>query len=170
MKRRNLTLTFLAASAALLATTGALPAEEGHRGPRGPRAERGHHARGPMQALGTLDLTEAQREEIKALLETHREMIEPLHEEGRMIREEIKTLTEQDAPDAEQLGSLMLEGKALREEIRSAREASWEEVKTLLTPEQLEKLALLEEMHQSRRHERKERREGRRGRTPHPEG
>lgn len=98
-----------------------------------------------------LDLTEEQRAEAHEILTAHREETRAARQEIRTIHETLQSTLDAGDADAQQVGELVIQAHGLRRELRSEREALHEELKKLLTPEQLEKLELLEEMKPERR-------------------
>lgn len=115
----------------------------GHGGPKGGMFGRGgphgHGAGGDMEGIGErladeLDLTEAQLEQV-------REIIEARFEEAKEIREQVRT------------GAITRE--QARELQRAIRESGREQIEEILTDEQRTRM---EELHQERREERIDRR------------
>lgn len=97
---------------------------------------------------GWLELTDEQIEAARALFETVRTEAEPLRDEQKALRDELRTVLEADAPDATEVGTLVLALHDNRQEIRGLREAAWADFEALLTPEQLEKLEQLQAVRQ----------------------
>lgn len=102
----------------------------GHRGPG--------FGIGPMAGL---DLTDAQREQMKALHEKRRAALAPLMEEARTTREAFERALAAESPDPTAVGEAALAMKAAREKMHAAHEATRKEVEKILTDEQRAQLA-----------------------------
>jgi Spy/CpxP family protein refolding chaperone len=152
MTRKNLTYA-LAAVAALgigAATLGAQPpGGPGHGGPGGPEGigrppgqaeHRGPDLLNPRFLARYLELTEEQREELKAILETHRDAVRPIQEEIRTLGQELRALLESESPDPANVGEIVLEIQALHQDVAAARQVLLDDIRASLTPEQQEKL------------------------------
>lgn len=118
----------------------------GHRGHRGPK--RLHDLRFLTRFL---ELTDEQIDQARSLFEGTRELTQPIREDLRATHRELRTLLDTDAPDANRVGSLVLEMHDLREQLRQSRELAFEDFRALLTPEQLDKLETLKEARDARR-------------------
>jgi len=94
-------------------------------GPGGPGPGRGRLA----EELGLGD-------EQKAQLEA----IQPLMEAARQAHEAFRSALESENPEATAVGQAALAMKAAERKVRAARDAAFEEMKDVLTPEQREKL------------------------------
>ncbi|MCA9566662.1 MAG: periplasmic heavy metal sensor [Myxococcales bacterium] len=102
---RNLTKTFIALSALAL---GGLAVAGPHGGPGGPGGPGGHgpgHAM--IRAIHELDLTDAQRQSIREILEDGREERMDGRDEHRAFMEQIKAELLSDAPDVKRLHQLV---------------------------------------------------------------
>jgi Spy/CpxP family protein refolding chaperone len=177
--RSSTRLTAIAAGLALAAALVITPAADAQRRGGFDRAERGgghgahhrghrgHHGGGDMLPLGALghrlELTDAQKEQAKALGETFRETTEPLREEIHANHQELKTLLDGNGASATQVGELMLEIDAARDQIAIQRDGLIEDFKEILTPEQLERFEEFQERWQERQEARQERRADRFG-------
>ena len=144
----------------LLAVAGAAAFAQGPGGPggpgrRGPGAGRG----GPQAALPlrALDLTDAQRDQVRQLTEQHREQSRDLLERVRAARDaqrkagEAVPFSEQDVRAAAQaLGELESELAVSQARLQS-------EIQALLTPEQQQKLQTMRAERAARAKQREER-------------
>lgn len=134
MKTMRLTM----AAAVVAAMVGAGVATAQGPGGHGP----GHGGPGfGMGPMAGLDLTDAQREQMKALHEKRRAALEPLREEARTTREAFERALEADSPDPTAVGEAALAMKAAREKMHAAHEATRAEVEKMLTDEQRAQLA-----------------------------
>lgn len=99
-----------------------------------------HHHRGMMKAVWQLDLSEEQQEQIRALMEqkreTFREQMLAKRETRKALREAI-TAEPYDAARVQQLAEA--KGAAVTERILKRAETS-QQIRALLTPEQLTEL------------------------------
>ena len=106
-----------------------MPGPEGPGG-TGPRMGR---AEGMARFLG---LSEAQKVEVRKLMEGRRAEHEALREQVEANSEELKKALESASPVPAEVGELAIEGHRLREQGRALREAQDKAVRALLTPEQ----------------------------------
>ena len=120
---------------------------EGRRG--GMRREGMHKGMGVLRGLRELNLTEAQHQQVRSIMERFVETTKPQREALMQLREQ----REQGATD-EQLGE---RAKQLRGEIRTAMQSARAEVVAILTPEQRTQLEKMEQEHKARRDERRKR-------------
>jgi len=119
----------------------------------GPGADAGARGAGPggpgfmlPRIARALDLSDAQVEQTRALLQDLGDTVKPLREQGQALRQEIADLLDSDSPDATAIGEKVIEGHSLREQSRAA----WEDLQTafeaLLTPAQKERWELLKDI------------------------
>ena len=140
----------------VLAAQGRGPGGTGGRGPGGP----GGHGAGI--ALRALDLTEAQREQVRQLTEQYREQTRTLVERVRAAREaqreamEATTFNEQEVRvTAQAFAEAQTEMAVLQARLRS-------DIHALLTPDQQQQLATMQAERETRQAERRERMQQRR--------
>ncbi|HEV2912806.1 MAG TPA: Spy/CpxP family protein refolding chaperone [Pyrinomonadaceae bacterium] len=124
-------------------------AQQGERGP-GRGRYRGRGDRGFMRLLRELDLTEAQAEQARTIIENHKAAIEPQRQELFRLREQ----REQGADQAD----LQPRAQALREQIHESAKNMRAQLLSILTPDQRAKLDQMETEFKARRAERRERR------------
>jgi periplasmic protein CpxP/Spy len=108
---------------------------QGYRGGRERAPGRGIRA-----ALATLDLTDAQKEKVRALFEAEKPKHEALRLEGRTAREALEAAASAEQPDPAAVGAAFLRVQANRKTAKAERSASKEKLEALLTPEQRAKL------------------------------
>lgn len=156
LNRRHFTVAAGVLLAGLLSAA-AVHAQPGPIGPRGPRPglDGGPGALG--LALRQLNLTESQREQIRAILQTHRDEQLAIAQRIREQRQAVAALVTADAIDEgairaahDKLAAAMADGAILRARIRS-------EVMQVLTPEQQAKARQLRAEAEQRRQARAER-------------
>lgn len=129
--------------------------KEGKRGRHGRRGmRRGRGARGLVRGLSRVNLTDAQKSQVKTLLQTQRTGNKPLREEARtlMMKRRDGTITEADKT---RLGEI-------RTEMKNSSVQTKNSILGLLTPEQTQKLEQMKAERQRRMEERRQRRQLRR--------
>lgn len=165
--------------------------EPGSGGPRadierGDRRQRSHdgrrmqhpgfaregHGRGMMHpggpgglkmALRRLNLSESQREQIRAIFETGRGRVEANHERMRAVGAELREQIETDPFDEEAVRAKAEAVAAFQVEMAVLRARRSGRIRALLTPEQLDRLQQMRQERESFREERRERFEPREG-------
>jgi Spy/CpxP family protein refolding chaperone len=90
-----------------------------------------------------LELSEAQVGEWQEIAARHHEQAGQRRDRIASLREEFRTLAEQETPNLEQLGQTALDLHREMETMRTGRDEIMAEIETILTPEQSEKLAAL---------------------------
>ena len=115
----------------------------------------GHQGRGflppPWILEEVLELTEEQLSQIEGLQEEMRAQVKPIREEGRELRREIKAELNQEEPSPLRVGELVISGHDLRKQMREIHQSLRESFQSVLTPDQLEKLAELKNRRGGRR-------------------
>jgi protein CpxP len=152
MTRTKKLLGVAALSVFGLATAG-LAADEG-RGPGGPGHGRmGRHGRHGFRGdFRGLDLTDAQKAQLKSMHEQQREAMKPVMEQQRQLRQQIREALESANPDAARIGQLEIQAHRLRQQMKAEHEKMREAFVNILTPEQKAQF-------EKRRLEREQRRE-----------
>ncbi len=118
----------LAASAAL--------AQAGPGGPGRP----GKFAHAIRAAMATLDLTDAQKEQVKAIFASHKEDGMAFREQAKADREALKVAASAAKPDPATVGAAFLKVRADGEAVKAKMKAVHAEINAVLTPEQRAKL------------------------------
>ena len=125
----------------------------GPAGVRGPHGSGNPHGRVPLaQRAGAeriaryLELTAAQKEAIRELVEAHRTAVGPLAEERRSLRQQLGGVLEQREPDAAAIGRLVIELKERRQALRASRAGLGERIAEVLVGEQKVKWQHLQEL------------------------
>lgn len=127
----------LAAATALLFTLGvALASAQDGRHEHG-KWEGGF---GMMRGLSRLDLTESQKADVKRIMESRKATFESLRDRAHSDWETLQNLSEGSAPDTSAVGAAFLKLRADREALRAERKSTMQEVRSILTTEQKEKL------------------------------
>jgi protein CpxP len=145
-------MTAAAAAVAALSWGPALRAQDAEAPPRhehGPGFGRGGPGGPGGPGFGRmaeqLGLTDDQKTQMEALRTKQRETLQPLMESARMAHDAFEAALETDSPDATAVGQAAIAMKAAEKKVHAAHEAAFEEMKSILTPEQRQKL---EEAHQ----------------------
>jgi Spy/CpxP family protein refolding chaperone len=128
-------LTTGAVALSLLLAGSAALAGQGFRGGR-----EGAPGKGLRAALAMLELSDAQKEKVKELLEGERAKYEALRQEGRSAREALRTAAKAATPDPAAVGTAFLRVDAHRKAMRAERESSRQKLESLLTAGQRAKL------------------------------
>ena len=119
-------------------------------GERGDRGERGHRADGPRfeydanfdrRALRGLELTEEQREQIKGIVELHRDQHKTERDEVKAARDNLRQLAQDEALDQSALIDAANELAMIEARQRIARINLLHEMKQVLNEEQRAELA-----------------------------
>lgn len=134
MKRPIAFALSLFLAGAVLAQPGPRPHAGGPGGPGGPPPEHG------QMFAAYLSLTAEQQTAWEAIQTAQRAATEGLFEQQRALQEQIEAST-----DATTIGTLVLQQRAIRTQVETAHETAMTQLKALLTPEQLTKLAALEQ-------------------------
>ena len=105
---------------------------------------KGHGHRGPMMAKA-LGLSREQKEQIKAIFRKHRDEIAPLREKMVSERREMRNLIRSDKPDEAALREQVKKIAATGGDLAVLRAGIFREVRSVLTPAQVEKFRVLQE-------------------------
>jgi Spy/CpxP family protein refolding chaperone len=142
MTRKGVMMTMAAAALAALPWVGAVQAQEPpgprHGGEFGP-GRPGGPGFGPHLA-DELELSDDQKAQLEALRGKQREALQPLLESARQTREGFRAALDAEGADATAIGQAALAMKAAEKKLRAAHDAAFEEMKAILTPEQVAKL------------------------------
>jgi protein CpxP len=120
------------------------------------RWHRGEHGmRGGMRMFRELDLSDAQKQQVNAIVERYRESTKPQREEMRQLYQQ-KGQTATGAVDAQ----AQARAEALRNELRESHKRMQDELLTILTPDQRAKWEQLKQERKTRHEEWRKRRQG----------
>jgi Spy/CpxP family protein refolding chaperone len=100
----------------------------------------GRFARGVRAAMATLDLTDAQKDKVKAIFASHKDEGMAFHAQAKTDREALKAVASAPNPDAAAVGTAFLKVRADGEAAKAKMNAVRAEVNVVLTPEQRAKL------------------------------
>ena len=101
---------------------------------------RGHFGRGIRAAMATLDLSEVQKEKVKAIFTSHKDDAVAFHAQARANREALKAAASAANPDPAVVGGAFLKVRADREAARARMKSARGEIDAVLTSEQKAKL------------------------------
>jgi len=100
----------------------------------------GKFARGIRAAMATLDLTDAQKEKVKAIFASHKDEAMAFHAQTKANREALKAVASAPSPDAAAVGAAFLKVRADGDAAKAKMKAVRAEIDAVLTPEQRAKL------------------------------
>ncbi len=136
------------------------PGRHGGRGPGGPGGRMGGPMGGPFAFREVMrDLTDAQREQVKAIHEKHADRIRPLAERARTAREALDTAVL--SGNAGNLQALSIEVGNAETELTFAQAQVQTEIVNVLTAEQKQKIAERRKQMEARRAEMQKQRQQR---------
>ena len=121
------------ALAAGLAGSPALAAD--HAGPGG-----GRMGGGLRRALASLDLSQDQKDKVKAIVAAEKPAIQSLREGMRADASELKSLASAQPADTAAIGAAFLKVRADREAMKTERQKVLAQIEEVLTPDQRTKL------------------------------
>jgi Spy/CpxP family protein refolding chaperone len=142
MARKGMMMTAAALAVAALTCVGSLQAQPPGPPPHGRESgpgDPGGPGFGPRLAE-ELGLSDDQKPQLEALRGKQREALHPLMESARQAHEAFQAALDADNADAATIGQAALAMKAAEKKLRAAHAAAFEEMKAILTPEQVAKL------------------------------
>jgi len=110
---------------------------------------KGHGFRG-HRLVKALDLSNEQTEQVKAIFRKHRDEIAPLRKEMVSERRELRNLILSDKPDETVIREQAKKIAATSGDLAVRRAKVFQEVRTVLTPEQIQKFRALQEKRDGR--------------------
>ena len=155
-KFQAMALAFVMAIAIAVPAVLAQTAGEGSKEGRGKWGHRG--ARGGDRLMGRgfrqLDLTDAQKAQMKQIREAQHQNLQPLREELRAKRQELRQASQNGTFDEALVRQKLIEIAPLEAKLMAERFRAHQEMLSVLTPEQRSKLDQMREQFKSRRGER----------------
>jgi Spy/CpxP family protein refolding chaperone len=100
----------------------------------------GRFARGIRAAMATLDLTDAQKEKVKAIFASHKDEGVAFHTQAKADRDALKAAASAATPDPAGVGAAFLKVRADGQAAAAKMKAVRTEIDAVLTPEQRAKL------------------------------
>jgi len=152
MSRKNVLTAVAAAAVAALPWAGLAQAQDppapphGHEFGPGRPGGPGGPGFGPRLAE-ELGLSDDQKAQLDALRTKQRETLRPLMESARQAHEAFQAALDADNADAPTIGRAALAMKAAEKKLRAAHETAFEEMKAILTAEQVAKLDQVRAQH-----------------------
>lgn len=142
----------VAVAAALVLAVGAFAAQgmHGHHGPMG-ESPFGGHMLGFFSDY--LDLTSAQQEQIKSIMQKEKPAIQPLFQQMAQFHSQMRQLEDSSAFDEAKVRALAAQQSQVMTEMIVQKARIKSEMLQVLTPEQKTKLAQLEAKHEQRMQE-----------------
>jgi Spy/CpxP family protein refolding chaperone len=137
-------MTSVAAAALALGGWVAMAQAQGPGSPAPHDRGYGRGFAGPRLAEA-LGLSDDQKAQLDALRSKQRETMRPLMEAVRQAHDALKKSMDADSPDPATVGQAALTLNAAEKKLRAAHEAAFEEMKSILTPEQQAKLEQMKE-------------------------
>ena len=154
---KRIAIRQLAPVAALLFALGATVASAKDDHGRHEKMGRGF---GMMHGLSRLDLTDSQKAEVKRIMEARKATFDSLHERARADWEALDAAADSQSPNPAAVGAAYLKVRANREAMRAERQAVMDQIRSILTPEQREKLDSMKQERMRRFEERRGQRDG----------
>jgi Spy/CpxP family protein refolding chaperone len=100
----------------------------------------GRYARGVRAALSTLDLSDAQKEKVKAIFASHKDQSVAFRTQAKANREALRAAASAADPDPAAVGAAFLKVRAHAKALKAQLEGVHAEINGVLTPEQKAKL------------------------------
>jgi Spy/CpxP family protein refolding chaperone len=95
---------------------------------------------GLMRGLSRLDLTDSQKADVHRIMESKKATFESLRERNRADWGALQTAADTPSPNASEVGAAYLKLRAGRKAMRAEHKATLEQIRSVLTSEQKEKL------------------------------
>lgn len=108
------------------------------------------HGHGGQRLAKALGLSKEQREQVKAIFGKHRDEMAPLRKKMESERRELRNLTQSDKPDEAAIREQAKKIAVTSGDIAVLRAKVSQEVRAVLTPEQIKKFRAMQEKRDSR--------------------
>ena len=137
----------------ILGLTGAAFAKSGNGGKSmdGRHCRMGERGGGPMCVLNQLDLTAQQWEQVNATLDKHKDEMRTLHKKAWADRKALRSAIHADTFDEAKIRAAARTVAANMEASAVLRGKVFSEIRSSLTPEQIERMKKMQTMRQDRR-------------------
>jgi Spy/CpxP family protein refolding chaperone len=113
-----------------------------------------------MHGLARLDLTESQKADVQRIMDSRKATIASLRERMRTDWESLDAAAQAQSPNSAAVGAAYLKVRADREAMRAEHKATMDQIRSILTPDQQQKLDTMKENRMRRFEERRGMREG----------
>jgi Spy/CpxP family protein refolding chaperone len=100
----------------------------------------GHFARGIRAAMATLDLSDAQKDKVKAIFASHQEQFQTFRTQAKANREALRAAASADNPDPAAVGAAFLKVRADGKAMKAQLDGVHAEINGVLTPDQKSRL------------------------------
>ena len=113
----------------------------------------GHHKMGGfgmMRGLSRLNLTDAQKNDVRQIMDAKKATFESLHQQARANWDALQTVSESSSPDPAAVGAAFLKLKASRQALRAERESVMQQIRSILTTDQKNQLDTMKQERQQR--------------------
>jgi Spy/CpxP family protein refolding chaperone len=145
---KRVTVRNFAGAMALLFTLGVAVASA--QDARHEHGKRGGFGFGMMRGLSRLGLTESQKADVQRIMDSRKATFESLHGRTQADWEALREASEASNPNASTVGAAFLKLRADREAMRAERESTMQEIRSILTTEQKDKLDTMKQQRQER--------------------
>jgi periplasmic protein CpxP/Spy len=130
--------------------------KKGNHGKRG--GKRGHRGGGKGMMLSGVDLTDAQKAQVKQIMETSRTNMKTVHEQMKANRQQLEASSENGNFNQAQVQSLAAQQGNLHAQMIVEKERVKSQIYQILTPEQKAKAAEMKAQMEQKRQERQQKR------------
>ncbi|MGZ6971724.1 MAG: Spy/CpxP family protein refolding chaperone, partial [Thermoanaerobaculia bacterium] len=100
----------------------------------------GRLARGIRAAMAILDLTDAQKEQVKAIFASHKDQFQTFRAQARANRQALRDAASAENPDPAAVGAAFLKVRSDAKAAKSQLESVHAEINGVLTPDQKSRL------------------------------
>jgi periplasmic protein CpxP/Spy len=118
-------------------------------------AQDGPHRQGKMGAFGMhalsrLDLSEAQKADVQRIMDSKKATFQSLREQMRADWQALDAAADAQSPSTSEVGAAFLKVRSDRQAMRAEHQATMEQIRAILTPEQKDKLDTMRQKRQER--------------------
>ena len=100
----------------------------------------GHFGRGVRAAMATLDLSDAQKAQVKAIFASHKDQFQSFRTQAKANRQALRAAASAENPDPAVVGAAFLKVRADANSLKSHLEGVHAEINGVLTPDQKSRL------------------------------
>ena len=100
----------------------------------------GHFARGIRAAMATLDLSDAQKEKVKAIFASHKDQFQAFRTQAKANRVALKAAASATDPDPAAVGAAFLKVRADAQALKAQMDGVHAQINGVLTPDQKSRL------------------------------
>jgi Spy/CpxP family protein refolding chaperone len=103
-----------------------------------------------MRALSRLDLSDSQKADVQRIMDAKKATFESLRERMRTDWQALDAAADAQSPSTSEVGAAYLKVRSDREAMRAEHKATMEQIRSILTPEQKDKLDTMLQKRQQR--------------------